>query len=187
VAAKDYALAAAARPFLGRSGYLLITIAAMLSTASAINATLYGAARLSYIIAKDGELPAFLERKVWHRPIEGLLVTAVATLFIANFFQLTSISVMGSAGFLLIFIAVNTANAVLAGKTGSPRWIPVLGAVLCLGAFGCLLWQTFRSQPSHLWVLAAMLAAAFLIESAYCTLKGRTLKSPISRSAGPAR
>jgi len=52
VAAKDYALAEAARPFLGQAGFTLIAIAAMLSTASAINATLYGAARLSYCIAR---------------------------------------------------------------------------------------------------------------------------------------
>ena len=63
VAAKDYALAEAARPFLGQAGFTLIAIAAMLSTASAINATLYGAARLSYSIARDGELPATLERQ----------------------------------------------------------------------------------------------------------------------------
>ena len=65
VAAKDYALAEAARPFLGQAGFTLITIAAMLSTASAINATLYGTARVSYCVARDGELPATLERKVW--------------------------------------------------------------------------------------------------------------------------
>ena len=56
-AAQDYALAAAARPMLGQAGFTLIAIAALLSTTSAINATLYGSARLSFIIAKDGELP----------------------------------------------------------------------------------------------------------------------------------
>ncbi|MEJ2720579.1 MAG: APC family permease, partial [bacterium] len=76
VQAKDYALAEAAKPFMGETGFILIGIAAMLSTASAINATLYGAARISYIIAKDGELPAVLERKVWHNPVEGLLIMA---------------------------------------------------------------------------------------------------------------
>ena len=107
VAAKDYALAEAARPFLGRTGFLLIAIAAMLSTASAINATIYGAARLSYIIAKDGELPEALEHKIWGRPVEGLLITSAATLLIANLADISSMSIMGSAGFLLIFAAVN--------------------------------------------------------------------------------
>ena len=50
--AKDYALAEAAKPFLGQAGFILITIAALLSTSSAINATLCGATRISYVIAK---------------------------------------------------------------------------------------------------------------------------------------
>jgi amino acid transporter len=40
--ARDSALAEAARPFLGELGFRLIAIAALLSTASAINATLFG-------------------------------------------------------------------------------------------------------------------------------------------------
>ncbi len=119
VAARDYALAEAARPFLGQAGFTLIAVAAMLSTASAINATLYGAARLSYCIARDGELPAMLERKVWGEPVEGLLITAGLTLLVANAFDLTSISTLGSAGFLLIFAAVNAANARHAPHTDS--------------------------------------------------------------------
>jgi len=187
VAAKDYALAAAARPFLGHYGYILITIAALLSTASAVNATLYGAARLSYIIAKDGELPESLEFKVWNKPIGGLLITAGVTLVIANFFDLSSISMMGSAGFLLIFAAVNIANAVMAPKTGSVRWLPILGAVLCLGALGSLIWETGQRKPSHLWILLAMLLLAFLVEGLYRMIKKRPLQIPLSRKAGPAR
>ena len=71
VDAKDYALAVAARPALGSAGFILIAIAAMLSTASAINATLYGSARMSYTIAKARELPAQLERPIWNQPLEG--------------------------------------------------------------------------------------------------------------------
>jgi len=167
VAAKDYALAEASRPFLGSFGYLLITLAALLSTMSAINATLYGAARLSYTIAKDGELPEILERKLWNRPVEGLLITSGATLLTANLFDLSSISTMGSTGFLLIFAIVNAANARLAPKTGSRRWISVTGVSLCLGALYCLVRYTWQHAPSHLWVLAVMLLLAFAIEGAY--------------------
>jgi len=187
VDAKDYALAAAARPFLGRSGYVLITIAALLSTASAVNATLYGAARLSYIIAKDGELPESLEHKAWNEPVEGLFITTGVTLVVANLFDLSSISMMGSAGFLLIFAAVNAANAVLSEKTGSRRWIPILGIVLCLGALGSLIWEIGQKTPSHLWILLAMLLLAFLVEGAYRFIKERKLQLPLSRKSGPAR
>jgi amino acid transporter len=167
VAAKDYALAESARPFLGQFGFMLIAVAAMLSTASAINATLYGAARLSYCIARDGELPAVLERKVWGGPVEGLLITAGLTLFVANSFDLTSISTLGSAGFLLIFAAVNAANARHASQTNSCCWISVAGAVACLAAMGALVWQTARTGPAKLWVLAAMVALAVMIEGSY--------------------
>jgi amino acid transporter len=51
----DYALALAAKPFLGNAGFKLIAIAALFSTASAINATLFGAANVSYMIARDGQ------------------------------------------------------------------------------------------------------------------------------------
>jgi amino acid transporter len=49
---KDYALAQAARPFLGEFGFRLIAIAALFSTASAINATLFGSANVCYMIAR---------------------------------------------------------------------------------------------------------------------------------------
>ncbi len=167
VAAKDYALAEAARPFLGQAGFTLIAIAAMLSTASAINATLYGSARLSYCIARDGELPAILERKVWGEPVEGVLITAGLTLFVANIFDLTSISTLGSAGFLLIFAAVNTANVQKASHTKSRGWISAAGAVACLVALGALVWQTAQTGPTKLWVLAAMILLAVSIEGIY--------------------
>lgn len=175
-AAKDYALAEAARPFLGETGFVLIGIAALLSTASAINATLYGAARLSYTIAREGELPAALEKKIWSRPVEGLLITTVLTLVVANFFDLSRLSTMGSAGFLLIFAAVNAANVVLAVETGSRRWLSAAGGAACLAALGALVWYSATQSPGDLWVLAAMVGLAFTIEGAYRLATGRELR-----------
>ncbi len=175
VAARDYALAASAKPFLGNFGFVLIAIAALLSTGSAINATLYGASRVSYIIAKDGELPKTLERKIWKRPVEGLLITSALTLLIANLFDLSSISTMGSAGFLLIFAAANTANVRLHEKTGSRRWISLLGVAGCLVALGVLVYHTAVSAPAQILVLAVMIGLAFAIEGAYRAATGRTI------------
>jgi amino acid transporter len=159
--ARDYALAEAARPFLGQAGFTLIGVAALLSTASAINATLYGAARFSFIIAKEGE------HKVWGRPIEGLLLTAAATLAVGNGFDLSGIATMGSAGFLLIFAAVNGAALKLAPHTGGTRWLPALGVAACLGALAVLLVETGHKAPGNLVVLPAMVGLAVAIEAAY--------------------
>ncbi len=173
VAARDYALAEAARPAMGQAGFSLIAFAALLSTASAINATLYGAARLSFTIAKSGELPALLEKDVWHKPIEGLLVTSVATLLIANLFDLTSISLMGSAGFLLIFAAVNMANVRLAAKTGSRVWISWVGVGACLAALVILLWHVVVTSPVQVVTLLAMLGLSLGVELAYRAVRKR--------------
>ncbi len=172
VNAKDYALAEAAKPFLGSFGFRLIALAAVLSTFSAINATLYGAARLSYTIAKEGELPAFLEDEVWNKPLDGLFITSVLALVLANLADLSSISMMGSAGFLLIFAAVNAANVRLATKTRSRPAISVVAVLACLVAFGTLLWQTVHTDPSRLWVLAAMAGLAFVVELGYREVRG---------------
>jgi len=187
IEARDYALAEASRPFLGQTGFLLIAVAAMLSTASAINATLYGTARLSYVIAKDGELPKELERKAWNEPIEGLLITAGVSLLLANLADLSSLSVMGSVGFLLIFAAVNGANAKLARKTGSRRWISVAGVALCLASLATLVWQNAERSLSSLGVPLAMITVAFLIEGAYRLATDRTIRLPkIDNGSGNA-
>jgi amino acid transporter len=177
VAAKDYALAESARPLLGSLGFVMIGIAAMLSTASAINATLYGSARISYVIAKDGELPERLDQKIWRRPIEGLLITSAVTLVVANLFDLSSISTMGSSGFLVIFAAVNAANARLSALTHSRRWLSVTGLVLCLAALAILVGQRAMEAPGELWVLAGLLSLAFMIEISYRKATGRVIKS----------
>ena len=176
VRAKDYALAEAARPIMGEAGFILIGIAAMLSTASAINSTLYGASRISYIIAKEGELPTFLERKVWRKPIEGLLITALLTLVVANSFDIESISMMGSAGFLIVFAAVNIANIVQCKRTRSAWPLSAVGAVTCVAALGVLLWIRAIENPATLWVLVGMIALSVSIEAFYRKLTGRRIK-----------
>lgn len=169
VHARDYALAEAARPALGAAGFTMIGIAAMLSTASAINATLYGSARMTYTIAKSRELPAQLERPIWNQPLEGLLITATATIALANVLNLTSISTMGSAGFLIVFATVNAAEARTARQRGSAPWISVLAAVACAGALAALV---AKSTPGAVTVLAAMVALSFGIEATFRRVSG---------------
>ena len=173
--AQDYVLAEAARPSLGHTGFVLIAIAALLSTASAINATIYGAARLSYVIAKDGELPAILEKKAWGKPIEGLLITSGLTLLVANLIDLSSISTMGSAGFLLIFAAVNAANVKLSKDTQSNKLLSLIGVGLCFAALGCLVWYIASTTPAQLWFLVVMAGTAFFVEFTFRFATGRTI------------
>ncbi|WP_272700211.1 APC family permease [Desulfovibrio sp. Fe33] len=167
--ARDYALAEAARPFLGQTGFTLIAVAALLSTFSAINATLYGSSRLCYTIAKEGELPVQLERQMWGAPAEGLLVTSALALILANVGDLSFISTLGSAGFLSVFAVVNAANF-KDEDAGAGRTLSALGVVACAAAFGAMVWQSVGDDPANAWVLAALFGGAGVLEVTYRTL-----------------
>jgi amino acid transporter len=117
--AGDYALAEAAKPFLGMIGFKLIAIAALFSTASAINATLFGAANVSYMIARDGELPKTFARTEWRNATGGLLITTMLTIIFILFFNLSGIAMMGSGAFLLIYAAVNAGHLRILEKNPS--------------------------------------------------------------------
>jgi amino acid transporter len=179
VTSKDYALAEAAKPFLGSAGFILITIAALLSTSSAINATLYGSAKISYVIAKEGELPVALERLIWNKPIEGLIITSGLTLIIANLFDLSNIAMMGSSGFLIIFAAVNLSNIILSRETRSFKWLSILGFIICLGALIVLLVQQISTDYKKVFIPLGMILISFLIELAYRKIKRREIKSSL--------
>jgi len=184
VASKDYALAAVAKPFLGQFGFILITIAALLATSSAVNATLYGSSRVSYIIAKDGELPSALEKRIWHKNnVEGLFLTTVVTILVANVFPLHSISTMGSAGFLILFSFVNLSNIILSKETQSKAWISVIGFIISTFAFLALIWQTLKNHPNNILVLIVMLGISIFIEALYRIFKKREITQAFSESS----
>ncbi len=153
----DFALAAAARVVWGGIGFNLIVVAALLSTASAINATLYGTSRLTVVIAVDGELPSELERTIAGKPLMGLLITAVTSLLIANLIPLSAISSLASAGFLIIFTCTNAANVRMADRTDSRRWLSQVGVVVCAGALVALVVHIATTSPLDLVLLAALL------------------------------
>jgi amino acid transporter len=187
VAAKDYALAAAAKPFLGNLGFRLITVAALFSTSSAINATLYGGANVSYTIAREGELPPFFERTVWKHGTEGLLITTLFVIIFAIGFELDGIAMMGSASFLVIYAAVNVAHLRLLNRTGARR-LAVLASLLGnLAVFAILVRHLVRANPKALWTLGGLLVACFLFEWAYRRVSGRaivTRHGPAGTGAG---
>ena len=174
---RDYVLAVAAQPLLGTVGFTMIAIAAIISTASAINATLYGTAKFTYLMARHGELPDHLGRPVWNRPIGGLLATTVGTLLVVNTIDIEGISLMGSAGFLIIFAAVNLAAARLHTPRHAARVVAPAGAAACVGALATLIAYAATTTPRQLGVLAAMLATATLGELVI-RLRGRATPHP---------
>lgn len=176
VKSKDYALAEAAKPFLGQLGFTLVAVAALLSTSSAVNATLFGAANVSYQIAKDGQLPADFSRRVWSHNGEGLFITSGLVIAFVLFFPLGPIAMMGSAAFLLVYTAVNVAHLRLRRETGARTVVILASTTTCAGMFVLLMIHVVRSAPAATWiVLLALPALSFVVEYAYRRHTGRHL------------
>lgn len=164
--AQDYVLAEAAKPMLGEAGFVIITVAALLSTFSAINASLYGGSRVNYEIAEDDELPRHLTSKLWNQPV-GLMITSMATLVLVNLLELESISTAGSIGFLFIFAVVNFVGFKLRRAICSGGLKPLAGCLLCAAAFLVLAIQQYKSNRLGFIVAMSILAICFCMEWIY--------------------
>ena len=165
--AKDYALAVAARPALGQLGFTIVAVAALLATFSAINATIYGNARLGFIIAKNGELPEILDEEKRNIPEVGVAITMFLSLILANLIDLTEIAIIGSASFLLVFMMVNISAAKLHRDTKGQRWIHIVAILATAAALATLLLHTYSTNPRAVWIFLSFAAGSVLFEASY--------------------
>lgn len=105
---QETALADAGRAAAGTLGFIAVTVAAVFSTASAINATIFATARLGREAADEGEMPAIFARTDSEGvPYMGVLVIAVVASALAFFGALDQLVQGASFVFLAVFAAVN--------------------------------------------------------------------------------
>ncbi len=164
--AKDYVLAKAAEPTLGQIGFTIITITALLSTFSAINATLLGSGRVNYDIAQNRELPKYFCHQFWGKPI-GLFITAILSIILVNTFNLQNISTAGSVGFLLIFTIVNFIGYKKHKELQSKSWIHLIASILCFLAFLTLIIQQFPKNKVGVTISIGIIFFCFVLEWGY--------------------
>ncbi|WP_299320805.1 APC family permease [uncultured Maribacter sp.] len=164
--AQDYVLAKAAEPTLGQIGFTVMTVTALISTFSAINATVLGSGRVNYDIAEDDELPKYFCHIFWGKPI-GFLITALLSIALVNLFNLKSISTAGSAGFLLIFCIVNYIGYKEHKELESRSYIHLLASVLCLLAFSTLIIQQFSENKVGVLTALGIIVFCFILELVY--------------------
>ncbi len=165
--AKDYALAEAAKPALGEAGFVIVASAALLSTFSAINATIYGNARLGYKIAKDGKLPKALMDSKKDIPFNGVIYTMGLSLILANSIDLTEIAIIGSASFLLLFLIVNISAYKLRKQIHASAVITIISSILAFGALITLMFHTYNSNPHAVIIFGAFIIISLLFELIY--------------------
>lgn len=140
----DTLTAAAVRQYMGPFGYLLVMVAAVLSTLSALQACLLAASRVAFGMATDRTLPHLLaqQHEVYRTPVMALYATLLAVVTIL--FMVPDLAAAGAAAGLIFLVSFALAHwtAYLARKRGgapgafrAPLFplVPVVGGVSCLG------------------------------------------------------
>ena len=180
--AGEFALAEAAESMIGSAGFTIIVVAAMLATSSAINATLFSSARITFALANEREMPKELGQLVKEQPLPALAFVCISGTLLANFVAIDVIAAMGSGGFLLTFAAVNVASIRLSSTIGVSRIIPIVGTGMCLVAIVVLFSQVGRLE---LILFVGMIVLSVLIEViARSQGKGLRMRVPASDQAG---
>lgn len=154
----DTAVAEAARPVFGHFGYVIVSIAALLATASAINATLFSAIRIAAALADTGRLPGHSNPGSGATAASGVLLSVARILLATNFLHPSAIASIASATFLIASIAVQVAHWRLSQETGGSRTLIMLGAL----AMAAVLLAT--TQPWSIGMIAAFVAGTALLE-----------------------
>jgi len=165
--AKDYALAIAAKPALGQVGFTIVAVAALLSTFSAINATIYGNARLGFFLAQDGVLPHALSNEKKSIPTVGVWVTSLLSFILASSISLTEIAIIASASFLLIFMIVNLSAFKVAKTIHANRIILFFSTLFSALALITLLLHTYKTNPNALILFFAFVQTSVAFEWIY--------------------
>ncbi len=174
VKAQENALAIAAKPFLGNFGFILISIGALFSISSALNATIFGGANIAYSLAKDGELPEKFERKIWFNSTEGLYITAGIGLLMALLFDLSAIAIITSTVFTVIYIFVLLSHFKISKEYGGNRIILGFNLVVLFLVFLALMRYQWNTQKNAFYASIIIFAVALLVEYLYRKIKHRT-------------
>ena len=140
-------------PAVGSVAFVIVGITALFSTASAINATLFGTARLASTIAEEGDLPQIFARKNKENiPYISLITITLVTIVFTFFGSLLQITTFASVAFLTIFAVANY----VAYKTPEVRVNPILPLVglvailISIPVFAIYIWY---SDPTTIYYI----------------------------------
>ncbi len=178
-AAKDHALAEAARPVFGSAGVVAVSLTALIATASAINAGLFSATNVSYQMAKDGEFPGIFTHQV-RRSREGLLVSGFLVAVMAVALNLTQVAILGAITVLVVQASVHIGHLRLVRETGASRVVVALAALTAIAIVGTTLVDSVRGSPSTLVIFGAFVALAFGGEWALRRFGSKRLKATVA-------
>ncbi|MGE0651569.1 MAG: APC family permease [Alphaproteobacteria bacterium] len=144
ITAKNYALAAAAKPAFGDLGLLLTVLLAIVATVSGLIASVYAASRMLAMLSNMKQLPALY--RGFKNP--GLVFTAALAIALTALFDLTRIASIGAIFYLIMDIAIHWGLfRYLLKDTKANPIIPVIAILLDVVILGIFLLLKYESDP----------------------------------------
>ena len=174
IKAKDYALALAVKPVFGEIGFKIMAITALIATASAINATLYAATEISYVLAKEGDLPKVYEYNVFHSN-EGLIVSAFITIPMILFFNLGEITAAAAISMLIIQAITHLGHLKVIKITKANKAAIYLAFIFMGFVAGLTSYYSYQTSPIVIYYLAGIFIVSFIIEYILRTINNRKI------------
>ena len=170
----ETAIAEAARPSLGDSGYKVMAVAALLSTAGCTNATLYASRNLTSMLTDAGLFPELFGTRSRLGKNAGLLITTLLVLVVANLVDLSAIASVGSAVALMIFVLVGVAGWRRRADTGSNAALVLLTIAITAIVLAFFAVDTARNAPETFTAIVAITVLAVGLD-AMCRHPGLTI------------
>ena len=167
------ALAEAIKPILGDAGYALMSIAALLATASSINANIYGAVGATSMLSAGQQFPPVFGRPGIVGGTRGLGITVLAVLVLATVADISAIASIGSVVALALFVMVAVAGMKLRGSTGSKAWVIALAIIAGIVAVVAHAIETIHENPATFWAMIGVLVLAIALEFTWSALRTR--------------
>jgi len=149
IAAKNYALAAAARPVFGDWGLILTVILAIVATVSGLIASVFSASRMLGMLSAMKQLPQL------YRGLKNpaLVFTVALAIILTILFDLTRIASIGAIFYLIMDIAIHWGLfRFLLKETKSNPVIPLIAIILDVIILGAFILMKYQSDPLVLLV-----------------------------------
>ena len=168
----ETAIAEAARPALGDAGFTIMAVAALLATASSVNATLYASGGLTAMLAEVGQFPTFFGRQSRLGPRAGMLITAALVLVVSNLVDLSAIASVGSACSLVIFLLVGLSAFRLRTEIGASASIVLVAMASTAVVLVFFAIDTLRNAPETFTAIVAITLLAVVLDFVWKHVRG---------------
>ena len=157
-----HVLATIGQSLWGTFGLLVISIAALLATAAAVNATIFAASNIASDTARQGALPALLAHNNKNIP-NGLIFSAALVAVMVITLPLAVVGQMASLAFLLVYALVTIGHWRIVHKTGASRVILGAAIMINLALFAILFFSALQQSPISAYSLLALILSSGLI------------------------